>query len=403
MYLPVSAQNTITIAPPKNIKSIVLKPIGPDTYAPIIKLGEILELSFDDLNAQEIIYSYKIEHYDYNWRKSNLSSTEYMTGYETDRIREFENSFNTFQGYTHYQLKIPNQNNRIKISGNYVISILDNYQNVVFSRRFIIYQPKVTVGVTAHRSTDIASINEKQSVQFVVNHQNLLLNNPKKEIKVVIYQNNDWNSAIYNIPPRYISGTQLLYNYVDQISYWAGNEYLYFDTKEIRNATNNVAKTRLENIFNTYLYYDEARGKQRYTFYPDVNGNFVLRTIDTDDISLEGDYSYVHFALEYLNNDANDDIYIYGAFNDWAITESNKLKFNKKTNFFEGTLLLKQGFYNYTYITVDTNFKINTRAIEGSYYQTENNYTVIVYYRKYGERFDQVIGVGTASSERLKN
>ncbi len=397
------AQNTNTVVPPLNIKSIVLKPIKPNSYAPIIKLGEILQLSFDDINAQEIIYSYKIEHCDYNWKKSNISSTEYMTGFETDRIRDSENSFNTLQDYTHYQLKIPNQNNRIKKSGNYRISILDEDENIVFTRRFIIYQPKVNVGVTAHRSRDITNINEKQSVQFIINHQNLLLNNPNEEIKVDIYQNSDWNSVIKNLKPKYIRGSQLLYNYVDDISYWAGNEYLYFDTKDIRNATNNIAKTRLDNIFNTYLYYNEARGIRPYSFYPDVNGNFVLRTIDTDDINLEGDYSYIHFALEYNNRINNDNIYIYGAFNDWEITDENKLRYNKHTNFYETSILLKQGFYNYTYVTVNDYSKINTHVVEGSFYQTENNYSVIVYYRKYGERYDQVIGFGTASSERLEN
>lgn len=398
-----SAQNTNTVIPPLNIKAIVLKPVKPNSYAPIIKLGEVLELTFDDINTAEIIYSYRIEHCDYNWEKSNISSTEYMTGFETDRIRNYENSFNTLQGYTHYQLKIPNQNNRIKKSGNYLISILDEDENVVFTRRFIIYQSKVNVGVTAHRSRDIANINEKQSVQFIINHQNLLLNNPNEEIKVAIYQNSDWNSVIKNLKPKYIRGSQLLYNYVDDISYWAGNEYLYFDTKDIRNATNNVAKTRLDNIFNTYLYYNEARGKKPYSFYPDVNGNFVLRTINTDDINLEGDYSFVHFALEFNQNVNKDDVYIYGAFNDWKITEENKLTYNKHTNFYENSLLLKQGFYNYTYVTVNDNFQINTHAVEGSFYQTENIYSVIVYYRKYGERYDQVIGFGSASSERLEN
>lgn len=405
IVLPISvfSQSEVTVVPPTNIKSIVLKPIKVNSYTPIIKLGEVLELSFDDINAQEIIYSYRIEHYDYNWQKSNLASTQFMTGFETDRIRDFENSFNTLQFYTHYRLKIPNQNNRIKISGNYIISVLDEDENIVFTRRFIIYQPKVNVGVTAHRSRDIAYIKEKQSVQFVINHQNLLLNNPNEEIKVDVYQNDDWNSVIKNLKPKFIRGSQLLYNYVDDISYWANNEYLYFDTKDIRNATNNIAKTRLGNIFNTYLYYNEARGSKPYTFYPDVNGNFVLRTINADDVSLEGDYSFVHFALKYNDNINNDNIYIYGAFNDWKITDENKLTYNKQTNFYEASILLKQGFYNYTYVTVNDNFQINTHAIEGSFFQTENNYTVIVYYRKYGERYDQVIGFGTASSERLEN
>ena len=396
-------QSNVVVVPPANIKSIVLKPVKPNTYTPVIQLGEKLILKFDDINASEIFYTYKIEHCDYNWQKSNLASTEYMTGFATDRIRNYENSFNTLQGYTHYQLQIPNENNRIKKSGNYIISIFDEDENIVFSRRFIVYQPKVTVGVTAHRSRIVNDIYVKQSVEFVIHHPNLRLNNPSEEIKVVIYQNGDWNSAIKNIKPKYIRGTQLLYNYVDNISYWAGNEYLYFDTKEIRNATNNVAKTRMENIFNTYLYYTEARGSKPYTFYPDINGNFVLRTIDTDDVSLEGDYSLVHFALEYLEDLNNEDIFIYGAFNDWQITNENKMVYNKQTNLYEAALMFKQGFYNYTYVTANNSLQINTSAIEGSFYQTENNYTVIVYYKKFGELYDQVIGLGSVSSDILKN
>lgn len=399
----VLGQNSNMILPPLNIKSIVLKPLNPNDYAPIIKLGEKLILSFDDINADEKIYSYKIEHCDYYWQKSNLASTEYMTGFATDRIRDYENSFNTLQYYTHYQLQIPNKNNRIKKSGNYIISIIDDYGNIVFSRRFIIYQQRVDVGVTAHRSREVTSINEKHSIQFVINHQNLLLNNPNQEIKVDIYQNNDWNSVIKNLQPKYVRGAQLLYNYVDDISYWAGNEYLYFDTKEIRNATNNIFKTRLDNIFNAFLYTNEARGEKPYSFYPDVNGNFVLRTIDTDDVSLEGDYSFIHFSLENNENLNGENIYIYGNYNDWQITPENKMRYNNKTNLYEATLLLKQGFYNYTYVTVNDLLQVNTHAIEGSFYQTENKYTVIVYYRKFGELYDQVIGIGNTSSERLLN
>ena len=399
----VLGQNSNIILPPLNIKSIVLKPLNPNDYAPIIKLGEKLILSFDDINADEKIYSYKIEHCDYYWQNSNLASTEYMTGFATDRIRDYENSFNTLQYYTHYQLQIPNKNNRIKKSGNYIISIIDDYGNIVFSRRFIIYQQRVDVGVTAHRSREVTSINEKHSIQFIINHQNLLLNNPNQEIKVDIYQNNDWNSVIKNLQPKYVRGAQLLYNYVDDISYWAGNEYLYFDTKEIRNATNNIFKTRLDNIFNAFLYTNEARGEKPYSFYPDVNGNFVLRTIDTDDVSLEGDYSFIHFSLENNENLNGENIYIYGNYNDWQITPENKMRYNNKTNLYEATLLLKQGFYNYTYVTVNDLLQVNTHAIEGSFYQTENKYTVIVYYRKFGELYDQVIGIGNTSSERLLN
>jgi hypothetical protein len=305
--------------------------------------------------------------------------------------------------YTHYKIQIPNKDIRIKISGNYIISIIDDDDNIVFTRRFIIYQPKVDVGVSVHRSRVINFIDEKQDVEFVINHPNIIFRDPNNDIKVAIYQNNDWNSVTKNIKPKYIRNGQLLYNYVSNISYWAGNEYLYFDTKEIRNATNNIGKTRLQDIFHSYLFIDEERNNRAYSFYPDVNGNFVLRTIDTEDINLEGDYSRVHFALESFIDIGNNDIYIYGAYNDWQITDENKLTYNDQSKLYEAALLFKQGFYNYTYILADENKLIDIKAIEGSYYQTENEYTVIVYHKQFGDRYTQVIGVGSGNSKTLEN
>ena len=398
-----SAQQARFVAAPPHIKTVVLRPADPDVYIPVVRLGEKLQLSFDDLHGDRTMYSYRIEHCDYQWQSSNLASTEYMTGYATDRFRAYENSFNTLQFYTHYELEIPNDKNRIKMSGNYLLSVLGESGEVVFSRRFIVYEPLVQVGVSAHRSTDARTINEKHSIQFAINHQNLVLNDPNQEIKVDVYQNMDWNSVIKDIRPKYIRGTQLLYIYVDEISYWANNEFLYFDTKEIRNATNNIYRTRLDNVFQTYLYTDEARGKLPYTFFPDVNGNFVLRTLDAEDIALEGDYSTVHFSLSWPVSSGSEPVYVYGSFNDWQLTEENRMRYNDDTRTYEAELLFKQGFYNYTYVTLDDNGRIDTRGIEGSFYQTENDYTVIVYYRKFGDRYDRVIGIGSANSERLNN
>lgn len=399
----ITAQENNLILPPDHIKSIVLSPNKENAFAPIIKLGQSFTLSFDDLEADEKIYYFKIEHCDYDWQKSNLVSTEYLSGFSKDRIRNYENSFNTLLFYTHYKIQIPNKDIRIKISGNYLISILDDDENIVFTRKFIVYQPKVDVGVTVHRSREINYINEKQDVEFVINHPNLLLRDPNNDIKVAVYQNNDWNSVIKNIKPKYTRNGQLLYNYVSDISFWAANEYLYFDTKEIRNATNNIAKTRLFDIFNTYLYIVEERYNRAYSFNPDVNGNFVLRTIDSDDTDLEGDYSKVHFSLESFKDIGDNDIYIYGAFNNWQITDENKMTYNNQTKLYEATLLFKQGFYNYTHVIADNNKNIDQTAIDGSYYQTENEYTVIVYFKQFGDRYTQVIGMGSANSKILEN
>ena len=159
----------------------------------------------------------------------------------------------------------------------------------------------------------------------------------------------------------------------------------------------------MDNIFNTFLYVNEARGNRPYSFYPDVNGNFVLRTLDAEDESLEGDYSLVHFGLQYNENLEQDDIYVYGSFNDWQITEENRMTYNKVSGIYEGIILFKQGFYNYTYVAVNKNIMIDPYKVEGSFYQTENEYTVIVYYRKFGDRYDQAIGLGSTNSNKLLN
>ena len=397
------AQSNVIVSPPENIKSIVLRSTLTNDYSPIIKLGNFFILEFDDLEGDQQQYSYKIEHYDYNWEKSNLNTTEYLDGFTSDWVRNFDNSFNTIQGYTHYQLRVPNDNIRLKISGNYVITVLDEEDEIVFTRPFIVYQPKVNVGVSVHRSRDIATINTKQNVQFSINHPDLLINNPSLELKVVIYQNNDWNTAIKDVKPQFIRGNQLLYKYGANVDFWAGNEFLFFDTKQIRGATNNVARSELKDLFNTYLYTDEERLNRPYTYYPDINGNFVLRTVDTEDINLEGDYSWVHFSLESFENIGNNSIYIYGDFNDWQLTEENKMIYDDQTKLYHGKLFLKQGFYNYQYITASEDKEINNHSIEGSFYQTENNYSVLVYYKPLGSRYQQVIGLGSANSENLRN
>lgn len=398
----VAAQDKIEVQEPIYIKSIQLRPAKANVYFPIVKLGETIILQFDDLEADEKGYTYKVEHCTYDWKKSNLSSAVFSNGFSDDLIRDFENSFNTYQNYTHYQLAIPNQNFRLKISGNYLLSIMNEDEEVIFTRKFMVYLPKVDVGVSIHKARKVEAIDTKQNVEFIVNHPNITINNPSEEIKIAVLQNNNWNSIVTDIKPQFYRGTQLIYKYGDKTTFWAGNEYLFFDSKDIRNATNNIRRTILKDIYTTRLYLDYQRSVKPYTYYPDINGNFVVRTINVEDSALEAEYSRVHFALE-TAEDFNDDIYVFGSFNNWQLTEENRLSFNETNNYYETNLLLKQGFYNYTYVTVNSDLNINNHAMEGSYFQTENQYNVLVYYHKFGARYDELIGFGSGSSVNLQN
>jgi len=396
------SQEEIDIIEPSYIKSVSLHAHKVNAFTPIIRFGETLQFSFDDLEGDEKEYTYKVEHCTYDWKISDIASTIYSTGFTTDRIRNYENSFNTYQDYTHYRLLIPNQNIRLKVSGNYLLSVLDEDEEVVFTRRFIVYLSEVEVGVSIHKARKIADIDTKQNIEILINHPELLINNPSEEIKLAIYKNNDWNNVKTNIKPQFYRGTQLIYKYGEETTFWGGNEFLFFDSKDIRRATNNIRRVILNDLYETRLYVDESRANKPYTRNPDINGNFFIRSINVENTKIEADYTKVHFVLESYENTVGEDLYIYGAFNNWQLTDENKLTYNEATKFYETDILLKQGFYNYTYVSVSENLEIDT-TFEGSHFQTENEYQVLVYYHKFGSRYDEVIGFGSGSSVNLQN
>lgn len=399
-----TSNSQTNISDPIYIKTVILKPASTNSYNSFIRLGEKITLSFDDLNADEYDYSYKIEHCDMNWELSNLMESEFIDGYAEERIRDYENSFNTLQPYTHYKVVLPNENTRLKISGNYIISILDENSDVVFKRKFVVYRPQVRVGVAIFKSRDISYLNTKQAVEFTINHPNLLINNPSEEIFPVIIQNGNWQTAIKGLKPQFYRGTQLLYKYNKETSFWGGNEFLYFDSKSIRNSTLNIAKVELgRELYHSYLYTNEERIDQPYTLFEDINGNFIVRTLNGINQDLDADYSWIHFSLESMENLDGKDIYVQGKFNNWKLDESNKLKYNTQSGSYEANILLKQGFYNYQYVTKNNEGTVSNYDIDGSHFQTENDYTVLVYYKKFGSRYTEVIGIGSGNSQKINN
>jgi hypothetical protein len=195
-----------------------------------------------------------------------------------------------------------------------------------------------------------------------------------------------------------------LYKYNKETSFFGGNEFLFFDSKSIRNSSLNIAKVELgTNLYHTYLFTNEERIDKPYTLHPDVNGNFVVRNLTSDNPNTDADYSWVHFSLSTLENLTGKDVYVSGNYNSWQLNELNKLNYNPLTGLYEGAILLKQGFYNYQYVTKNNKGQISTHDIDGSFYETENDYTVLIYYKGFGNRYTQVIGVGYGNSEKINN
>jgi len=392
------------VAPPDYIKTITFKGNTPESQLPVLKLGEYLKLEFDALNGDEEDFYYVIEHYNYDWTPSVLSKIEYLEGFDKQRIRTYENSFNTLQIYSNYQLTIPNeQTRRLKVSGNYMIKIYDDYDELVFSRKFMIYEETANVGVAIKRSRDVREIKNKQTVDITISSSNSHFNNPKQTISTVIVQNNNLNTVISGIKPMYTLGNELIYKYNTETSFWAGNEYLWFENKDVRAANTGIQFIDLKDLYHNYLYTNLVRHDKPYTYNPDINGNYLVTAIDASNSSIEADYVWMFFSLLLDQLPDGKELHVYGNFNNYTIDETTKMTFNTERGVYKNAVLLKQGFYNYKYVVVDKNGKIDEGAISGNFWQAENNYKVLVYYRDLGARYDKIIGLGEASSVNITN
>ncbi|MCA0132408.1 type IX secretion system plug protein [Winogradskyella alexanderae] len=405
IIIPISALGqAVEVSPPDFIKTIKFKSNTTQGQLPILKLGEPLVLEFDALNANEEDFYYVIEHFNYDWTPSVLAKAEYLRGLDNQRILEYYNSFNTYQVYSHYKLQIPNiQTRAILKTGNYMISIYDDYDELMFSRKFMVYEDLVNVGVNIKRSRDVKFVAEKQSVDMVIATNSFNFNNPLETINTVIIQNNNLNTSISGLRPQYTLGNQLIYRYVEESAFWGGNEYLFFENKDVRAANVGVQFIDLKDIYHSYLFTNIPRWDRPYTYNPDINGNFQITAIDRTDLDVEADYTMVHFSL--LHEELKDkNIHIYGNFNAFAIEPITQLFYNTENGKYEGMIRLKQGFYNYKFVAIDKyTGTLDEGFISGNFWQTENNYKVLVYYRDLGARYDRLIGYGEANSVDISN
>lgn len=396
-------QENIEQTPPFYIKTVFFSQNG-NFATPCFQLGQSFEFQFDDLYGNEADYYLVIEHFNKDWKRSDLSKAEYLTGLDNQRIRDYQNSYNTLQSYSHYTARIPNQFFSITKSGNYLLKIFNSDNELVISRKFILYEDLLSIGTSVRRARDFDSINEKQNIEIVINYHNYPLQNPAQNAHVSIFQNGNLNQGIHGIKPQYTLGTEMIYRYNKETQFWAGNEFYTLDTSDIRVPNNSVAKVTSGDIYNSFLYTGLPRKNSIYTFFPDFNGNFYIRNVRTvENENIEADYSWVYFSLNSTNLIQNNNIYIRGAFNNFNISEEYKMEYNETKNIFEKAVLLKQGYYNYQYILAE-NSKIDfENNIDGNFYQTENQYLTIVYYRGNNDRYDRIIGRSITNSETIKN
>ena len=379
----------------QNIQGVQLFNPNTNDNTPVIKFNQQLILKFDDLSNSSTIYRYTFKHYDRNWNEDNLFFTEFAKGSLNDLIDNFQYSFNTYQKYTHYELKFPNDRIQPIISGNFEIIVYkDSASRPLFTKRFSIMEDGASVGVQVSRFLDAKNPNNNQriEVQSVGNGTSMVSN--INSISLNIVQNNNWKNSINNIKPSATLGNKVMFQQLNLV-FSGNNEFYYFNNRTLDQAYDMISQVQNDNgIIHTHLYPVWAF-PFNYQYQPDVNGAFYFRRTDNGierNADREGDYSWVHFYLE--SDPVDKNIYVLGGFNDFTPSEGNKMYYNETLKAYEAKIFLKQGFYNYILATGNPSDKLNYGEVNGSFWQTDNLYQAYLYYRPFGRNYDGLLGYG---------
>lgn len=391
----------------EEIKTVQMYREGFELSNPIWEMGEETQLvfKFDDLSGEVKDYYYTVIHCDADWNESFIPQSDYIDGFPENPMDDFARSFNTSFDYINYRLYLPNDNMQFKLSGNYALVVYENgnKEDIILSKRFYVVEPRVDVEGTVRRATLDAFKGENHEVDFTIFHENLPIENPQQEVKVVIMQNNRWDNAIRDLKPIFIRNRALIYDYNRENVFVAGNEFRYFDNRTNRvNGENVLATDYHRPYFHKTLMSDEIRTNKRFFEYTEMNGNFVVESQDqeVDDFDTECDYTFVHFSLPLESVLLGGTVNVFGALNYWNANKTNEMTWNFDTSAYELTLLLKQGYYNYMYVYVPQGSAVaDHKNLEGSFWQTENDYQIFVYFREIAGRYDQLVGYRQLNSK----
>jgi hypothetical protein len=384
----------------ENIKTVLMHREGFELSNPVWILNEEAELvfKFDDLSGEVKNYYYTIVHCDSEWNESFLIQADYLDGFAENAMDDYEMSFNTTFEYVNYRLFLPNENVRLKLSGNYALVVYEDNdkEKIVVSQRFYVVENLVHLEGSVRRATLDAFKGENQEVDFTIFHDNLEIHNPHEEVKVVVMQNNRWDNSIRNLKPLFIKDKELVYDYNRENVFMAGNEFRYFDIRTNRIPGENVLSTEFfRPYYHKTLMTDEVRRNKKFFSYDEMNGRYAVESQDAQvqDFDLECDYIFTHFSLALESILLGGSVNVFGALTGWNANKSNEMTWNFETSQYELTLLLKQGYYNFQYVYVPQGSLVaDHKNIEGSFWETENDYQIFMYFKPMGERYDRLVG-----------
>ena len=395
-----------------NIRTVKLYKYG-DIYSyPVITLNSAdqLELHFDDMDADVKYYYYGFQLCNADWTPANIQTYDYVRGFQSNRITNYRSSSIVQTRYTHYQVTFPERSSAPTKGGNYLLKVFlnDDTSKLIFTKRFLVVNNKASVSAQITQPFNANFFRTHQRVQVAVNTANAQINTfSPQDLKVVVIQNNAWASSSVLDRPSIFRGNYYEYSDEENTTFQAGKEWRWIDLRSLRLMSERMDKlldSDTSKRIDVYVKPDGERRQQLYVYYRDNNGIYTIENRDNANPYWQSDYAWTHFTFVPPGNRAYEGkaVYVYGELTNYEQNDASKMVFNEEKGIYEKELFLKQGYYNYSYVTLTDKKQAGVlpslENTEGNYWGTENGYMVLVYFRPFGARADELIGFARVNS-----
>ena len=373
---------------------------------PIVPLSDMLgrlTLTFDIIDGQGEVLNYTFIHCTYDWQPTDIQRMQYATGFDSDRLDDYAFSRNTLIDYANYHLRFPKEDMIPIVSGNYLLIVYgDDLNDLYFTRRFMVVDEKVQIGATVPRyPDDLALTNTHQQLNVTVNMNSFIMNNTQQFSHLTIRQNGRWDNAAVGLQATYIYPDYLTFEHHPQTVFEGTNQYLRFNTSNFYFQSENLAHIRqTDESFEIDIATCESRARLAYTSYEDIHGEkYIYVENDNLDNSTEADYCRDNFFYKREAPLTHEDIYIMGALNDWCFNESNKMTYDFRLRGYTCSMVLKQGYYNFMFVTLDhQTHEIMTDMTAGNHWETNNVYKLYFYFYNALKGYDELVGYSVVNS-----
>ena len=355
-----------------------------------------LHISFDEMSHDVHFYTYSVQ-----MLNSNLLSNEYLQGFTTRDITDYEHSLNTSREYTHYWFDFPNEDMQLTKSGAYLLTIYEdgNPDNKVAEVEFCVVEPIAKINAKVRYNTDIELNGRFQQVDIDVNTADLNISDPR-ELKVLVRQNNRTDNEVWLTSPTFVEPKRLRYINRRELIFEGGNEYRHFDAFSTYYAGVGIDRIQYElGDYHAILFPNTVADKQ-YIHEFDSDGRYVINAERTNDPDTEAEYMWVHWTLQVDKPWFDGSVYIGGDIFGNELGLRNRMQYDANAGCYWLTALVKQGGYDFQYwfSGKGTQNKTTTQRVDGSFWQTENEYVVYVYWRPFGARYDRLVGLVSLQS-----